>query len=45
MFVAIVRGDGGGKVCSEKDLTAEKRKSTETIMRIKYIKQEQSKRN
>jgi hypothetical protein len=27
-------GDGGGKVCSEKEFTAERRKSTETITSI-----------
>jgi hypothetical protein len=34
VFVAMVGGDGGGKVCSEKELTAERRESTETITRI-----------
>jgi hypothetical protein len=34
VFVAMVEGDGGGKVCSEKEITAEQRKSTETIARI-----------
>jgi hypothetical protein len=34
VFVATVRGDGGGKVGSEKELTAEQRKSIETISSI-----------
>jgi hypothetical protein len=34
VFVAMVGGDGGGKVHSEKKFTAEQRKSTETITRI-----------
>jgi hypothetical protein len=34
VFVAIVGGDGGGKVHFEKELTAEQRKSTETIRSI-----------
>jgi hypothetical protein len=34
VFVAMVGGDGGGEVCSEKELTAEQRNSTETIMKI-----------
>ncbi len=33
VFVAMVGGDGGGKVGSEKELTAEQRKSTETFIR------------
>jgi hypothetical protein len=34
VFVAMVGGGGDGKVGSEKELTAEQRKSTETIMSI-----------
>jgi hypothetical protein len=34
VFVAMVGGDGGGKVCSDKEFTGEQRKSTETITRI-----------
>ncbi len=34
VFVVMVGGDGGGKVCSDKEFTGEQRKSTETIMRI-----------
>ncbi len=32
--VAMVGGDGGGKVCSDEEFTGEQRKSTETITRI-----------
>ncbi len=34
VFVAMVGGDGGGKVCSDKEFTREPRKSTESITRI-----------
>jgi hypothetical protein len=34
VFVAMVVGDGGGKVGSEKKLTAEQRKSPETITSV-----------
>ncbi len=34
VFVAMVGGDGGGEVCSDKEFTGEQRKSTETITRI-----------
>ncbi len=34
LFVAMVRGDCGGEVCSEKELTSKQRKSTETITSI-----------
>jgi hypothetical protein len=34
VFVAMVGGDGGGKVGTEKELMAEQRKSTNTIMSI-----------
>jgi hypothetical protein len=38
VFVAMVGGDGGGKVHSDKEFTGELRKSTETLTRIKiYI--------
>ncbi len=33
-FVAILGGDGGGEVHSDKEFTGEVRKSTETIKRI-----------
>ncbi len=34
MFVVIVEGDGGGNVGTEKELMAEGRKSTKTILSI-----------
>ena len=34
VFVAMVGGDSGGKVYSDKEFTEEIRKSTETITRI-----------
>jgi hypothetical protein len=34
VFVAMVGGDGGGKVGTKKELMAELRKSTETITSI-----------
>ncbi len=34
MFVAMVGGDGGGEVHSDKEFTGEQRKSAETITRI-----------
>jgi hypothetical protein len=34
VFVALVGGDGGGKVGSEKVLTAEQRKITKTLPSI-----------
>ncbi len=37
MFVAMVRGDGGGDVCSDKEFTGEQRKSTETITMIQIF--------
>jgi hypothetical protein len=37
VFVTMVGGDGGGNVCSEKELTVEQRKSTETIKGFKNI--------
>jgi hypothetical protein len=32
VFVAMAGGDGGGKICSEKEFTAEQRKTTEAII-------------
>jgi hypothetical protein len=34
VFVMMVGGDGGGKVGTEKELRAEQRKSTKTILSI-----------
>jgi hypothetical protein len=34
VFVVMVGGDGGGKVGTEKELTAEQRKSTKTSLSI-----------